>query len=144
LESPRKESVDITPTASDRAAAAEKTSAKKSFTSEKLDWINSLMMDHRLKPIERLGGIAYAQTVNEQTRISKASDQLIADRLGVSRRTVIRLKQKLCDYEWLACRRPENRRLPNETKLLSIPKNIESIKDQQTALKDQRDYERGR
>ena len=70
-------------------AEAGKHEAKKSFTSEKLTWVNLLMMDHRQQPVARLVGIAIAQTINEKTKVSKTSDRVIADRLGVSVRTVV-------------------------------------------------------
>jgi hypothetical protein len=133
--------IDNEHAASDRAAAAQKASAQKqSFTSKKLDWVNYLMRDHRLYPVARLVGIALAQTINEKTEISIASDRYIADVLGICVRTVIASRMALRDHEWLAWYKP-NPRAPNQTKLVLIPKNIESIRDEQTALKDQRDFE---
>src|SRR5438445_13331073 len=81
--------IDIRRAATNRTTAVEKAVAKKSFTSEKLTWVNLLMTDHRQKPIARLVGIAIAQTISEDTKVSKASDRFIADRLGISVRTVI-------------------------------------------------------
>jgi hypothetical protein len=52
--------IDITQAAKDKATAAQKASAKKSFTSKKLDWVNYLMRDDQQQPIARLVGIAYA------------------------------------------------------------------------------------
>ena len=119
--------------------AAEKREAKKTFTSEKLTWINHLMMDHRQQPIARLVGIAFAQTISEDTRVSKTSDRVIADRLGISVRTVITSRQALRDGQWLAWHKP-NPRAANRTKLVLTEKNISSVEDHQIALKDRRDF----
>ena len=89
--------IDLKMAATDMAAASEKASNKKSFTSEKLTWTNLLMMDHKQKPVHRLVGIAIAHTINEDTRVSKTSDRVIADRLGISVRTVITARQQLRD-----------------------------------------------
>jgi hypothetical protein len=121
-------------------AAAEKREAKKTFTSEKLTWINHLMMDHRQQPVARLVGIAFAQTINEDTKVSKTSDRVIADRLGISVRTVVTSRQALRDGQWLAWHRPD-RRAANRTKLVLTDKNIRNIEDHQTALKDRREFE---
>jgi hypothetical protein len=131
--------IDINRVASDRAAAAEKAATKKSFTSEKLTWINLLMMDHRQQPVARLVGIAIAQTINEDTKVSKTSDRVIADRLGISVRTVNTSRQALRDGEWLTWHKPDPR-AANRTKLVLTEKNIRSVEDHQIALKDQRDY----
>ena len=132
--------IDINQAAVERAAAAEKREAKKSFTTEKLTWINLLMMDHRQQPVARLVGVAIAQTINEDTKVSKASDRVIADRLGLSVRTVITSRQALRDGEWLAWHKP-NPRATNRTQLVLIDKNIRSVEDHQIALKDRRDFE---
>ena len=124
----------------DRAAAAEKAATKKSFTSEKLTWVNLLMMDHRQQPVARFVGIAIAQTINEDTKVSKTSDRVIADRLGLSVRTVFTSRQALRDGEWLAWHKPDPR-AANRTKLVLTEKNIRSVEDHQIALKDQRDFE---
>jgi hypothetical protein len=131
--------IDIKRAATDRTSA-EKVAAKKSFTSEKLTWINLLMKDHGQKPVHRLVGIAIAQTVNEDTRESRASDRFLAESLGISVRTVITARKALHGGEWLAWHKP-NPRAANRTKLVLTEKNIRSVEDHQTALKDQRDFE---
>jgi hypothetical protein len=131
---------DATAAAAEKAAAAAKREAKKTFTSKKLTWVNMLMMDHRQQPVARLVGIAIAQTVNEDTEVSKTSDRVIADRLGISVRTVITSRLALRDGEWLAWHKP-NPRAANRTKLVLTEKNIQSVEDQQIALKDRRDFE---
>lgn len=133
------EIIDIRRAAPD-IAAAEKREAKRTFTSEKLTWVNHLMMDHRLQPVARLVGIAIAQTINEDTKVSRISDRVIADRLGLSVRTVISSRQALRDGEWLAWHKP-NPRATNRTKLVLTEKNIRSVEDHQIALKDRRDFE---
>jgi hypothetical protein len=132
--------IDIKQAANAKAAAAEKRDAKKTFTSEKLTWINLLMMDHRQTLVARLVGIAIAQTINEKTKESFTKDRVIADRLGISERSVIRSRQALRDAQWLAWHKP-NPRQPNHTKLVLTEKNIRNVEDQQTALKDQRDFD---
>jgi hypothetical protein len=135
--------IDITQAGKDKAAAAEKASAakkKQTFTSKKLDWVNYLMRDDQQQPIARLVGIAYAQTIKEETEISIASVRYIADVLGVSVRTIITSRQALRDGEWLAWHRP-HRRSVNHTKLVLIQKNMIRIEDVQTARKDRRDFE---
>jgi|SRR5471030_1712396 hypothetical protein len=134
------EIIDIKKAASDKAAAAEKAAAKKSFTSEKLTWINLLMMDRGQQPVARLVGIAIVQTINEEIKVSKTSVRVIADRLGICVRTVITSRQALRDGEWLAWHKP-NPRATNRTKMVLTEKNIRSVEDYQTALKDQRDFE---
>jgi hypothetical protein len=120
--------------------AAEKREAKKTFTSEKLTWVNHLMMDHRQEPVARLVGIAIAQTISEDTKVSKTSDRVIADRLGISRRSAVAARQALRDGQWLAWYKP-NPRAANRTKLVLTEKNIRFVEDHQIALKDRRDFE---
>jgi hypothetical protein len=122
------------------AVAAAKREAKKTFTSEKLSWVNLLMMDHEQQPVARLVGIAIAQTVNEETGVSKTSDRVIADRLGISDRTVIRSRLALRDGEYLAWHKP-NPRAANRTKLVLSEKNIRRVEGEQINRKDRRDFE---
>lgn len=129
---------DASPAAAE--TPSEQREAKKSFTSKKLTWINLLMMDHRQQPVARLVGIAIAQTINEDTKVSKASDRVTADKLGVSIRTVITSRQALRDGQWLAWHKP-NPRATNRTKLVLTDKNIRSVEDHQIELKNRRDFE---
>jgi hypothetical protein len=132
--------VDINQAAAKKAAAQAGAEAKKSFTSEKLTWVNLLMMDHRQEPLARLIGIAIAQTINDKTRVSFASDRLIADRLGISVRSVVGARRALRDGEWLTWHKPKPRG-PNHTKLVLTEKNVNAIEDHQVALRDRRDFD---
>jgi hypothetical protein len=62
----------------------------RSFTSLKLDWITGTAYDRRLNAIAFRAGVIIAQHVNEKTGRAFPSEQLIAERTGISRWTVIR------------------------------------------------------
>jgi hypothetical protein len=99
------------------------------------------MMDHRQLPIHRLVGIAIAQTINEDDEETRTSDRVIAEKLGISVRTVITSRQALRDGEWLAWHKPSPS-VTNRTQMVLTEKNIRSVEDHQTALKDRRDIEK--
>lgn len=78
----------------------------KTFTSHKLTWIDCLAYDRRLKPLDKLIGLAIAQHVNSGTSQAYVSDETIGDKVGgVSVRSVIRSRHRLRKTRWLTWRR---------------------------------------
>jgi hypothetical protein len=76
-----------------------------SFTSAKLDWITATAYDKQLSPNAFRVGVIIAQHVNEKTGRAYPSEQLIADRAGISRHTVMRSVKLLQDTGWLRIKR---------------------------------------
>jgi hypothetical protein len=56
------------------------TKQTQSFTSDKLDWCNSLMADHQLDARANVVGFCIAQTINQRTGLARLSDETIADK----------------------------------------------------------------
>jgi hypothetical protein len=77
----------------------------RSFTSLKLDWITGSVYDKRLNAIAFRVGVIIAQHVNGKTGRAFPSEQLIAERTGTSRWTVIRAVKLLQETGWLRIRR---------------------------------------
>lgn len=119
---------------------ATNAASRKTFTSEKLTWMEYLRKDHGLELSARIVGITIAQHINEKSRTTYISDRLIADEIGISVRSVVTARQALRDGQWIAWCKPTPRG-PNHTKLVTAQKNIDAIDDHQTALRDRRDFE---
>jgi hypothetical protein len=77
----------------------------RSFTSLKLDWITGTAYDKRLNAIAFRVGVIIAQHVNGKTGRAFPSEQLMMDRTGLSRSTVIRAVKLLQATGWLCVRR---------------------------------------
>jgi predicted transcriptional regulator len=76
------------------------------FTSRKMDALDALAADIRLKPVDKLIGLVIIQHVNRGTRKALPSIQRIGERAGgISEPTVKRAIKNLCNTGWLRRRR---------------------------------------
>jgi hypothetical protein len=86
--------------------AAVKDQAVRTFTSDKLTWQDCLCAVATLPPAAFKVGRCISQAVNHKTMETfRLSDRAIADKTGLSERTVRRMKHLLRDAGWIVWRR---------------------------------------
>jgi hypothetical protein len=78
---------------------------KRTFTSEKLDIMNALNVDPRIKRSTFKVSVAILKHINERTGTANPSDETLSDETNLSIRTVIRAREALREYGWLIWRR---------------------------------------
>ena len=104
----------------------------KSFTSDKLDWLNAVMSDGLLNPTARNVAYWIAQHINQHTNKTILSDELLADKVNVSQRSIRRSRDELKKRGWIVW----NRALSNVYELDAAP--MTRVLDLQNHLKEQR------
>ena len=107
--SARKESVSPSggATPQQRKDAKRKASENaKSATSEKLDWLDALCLDPRLRTSDFKVAFKLMQFRNAQTGLCNPSYETIADETGLKPETVRVCVKKLSKSGWIAVRRP--------------------------------------
>tara|TARA_R110002126_G_C10466129_1_gene500717 strand:- start:872 stop:1468 length:597 start_codon:yes stop_codon:yes gene_type:complete len=87
----------------DKRKAAENA---KSATSEKLDWLDALCMDPRLRPSDFKVAVKLMQFRNARTGLCNPSYQTLADETCLKSATVRVCVKKLCDSGWIEVKRP--------------------------------------
>lgn len=78
------------------------------FTSEKLNWLDCVVRDHRLKPGAFKVAFVIMQHVGSGTGIAYPSDETIAAISGISRPQVQRHRESLRNAGWLSWERTQN------------------------------------
>lgn len=79
---------------------------QKAFTSQKMDWINAVVADHRIDASAKIVAICIKQHVNEKDEFGCfPSDECIADKTAMSVSTVKRTRNKLRAAGWLTWKR---------------------------------------
>jgi hypothetical protein len=86
-----------------------------SFTGAKMDWMTAAAYDRRLKPSDFRVAFVIAQHVNEKTGKAYPTEELIADRIGTSVRTVMRSVGLLQEHGWLRIKRKRTYDPKNKT-----------------------------
>lgn len=80
----------------------------KSFTSHKLNWLDCVANDRRLKHAAFKVAYAIMQHVNSETLVAWLSDDTLVDVTGISRAQVQRHRESLKEAGWLAWERTGN------------------------------------
>jgi hypothetical protein len=107
--------------------------SNRTFTSRKLDWLDTLAFDRRLSPLAFKVGFRIIQHVNASTGRTRISDATIADEIGCPARNVYRPRILLRDTGWLTWRRTRTANI-YEIKF----DNVERLLDLMTAARDVR------
>jgi hypothetical protein len=105
--------------------------------SEKLNWVDAMMADHRLDPMDRLVGYWIAQCLNRERGTAYVSDKTLADKAGVSIRSVSDARKALRAAGWIKWRRTSK---ANIYTLLNEP--MAAVVERQKELKAARDHDR--
>lgn len=84
-----------------RIVATEAPPETKSFTSAKLDWINALSVDPRIRPAAFKVGVCIIQHVNADSMVAFLSDEVIRDKTNISLPEVKRHRAALREAGWL-------------------------------------------
>jgi Helix-turn-helix domain len=79
---------------------------EKSFTSDKFDWLDAIMLDPRLKPIDFKVAYCIAQHLNAVSGLCNPSQRLIAELCDLKERTVRNSVARLVRAKWLVVHRP--------------------------------------
>ncbi|MBR0801729.1 hypothetical protein JQ615_41030 [Bradyrhizobium jicamae] len=74
---------------------------QKSWTSQKLEWLNRVSVDPRVKPGTFEVGFCIIQHANAGTGIAILSDRTISDKTGISSAEVYRHRQALKELGWI-------------------------------------------
>ena len=109
----------------------------KSFTSDKLDWLNALMSDGKISSTAFRVGFCIAKHINQHTGITFVSDETIGDETNISRRRIIEARNLLKNEGWVIWKRT---RTANVYRLLSD--NLNAILDEQIKKSDLREERR--
>ncbi|MCO6409048.1 helix-turn-helix domain-containing protein [Hoeflea alexandrii] len=111
----------------------------KSATSEKLDWLDALCIDPRLRPSDFKVAFKLIQFRNAQTGICNPSYETIADETGLKPETVRACVKQLSNRGWIAVKRP-NRSKPNVYRFLLD--HVNGMLDRRIMLREAREEER--
>jgi Tfp pilus assembly major pilin PilA len=106
-------------------------------TSEKLDWLTAVMADHRINVQAKVAAFSIMQHVNRETGRAFVSDATIADKTGMSRKTVVRGRNDLRAAGWITWKRTST---ANVYAMFDEPVN--AVTERQQNLKDARDERR--
>jgi GTP-sensing pleiotropic transcriptional regulator CodY len=74
-------------------------------TSEKLNWIDAVMADHRLDARAKVVAHCIMQHLNRETGFALVSDAVIRDKTGIPWRGVVRARNRLRAAGWIRWRR---------------------------------------
>jgi hypothetical protein len=103
------------------------------FTGRKLDWLNVVSADRKLKPAAFEVAFCIVQHVNAKTLIAILSDDVIVEKTGISRAEVERHRKSLKAAGWLTWRR--TRSANNYTPLFD---NMNAARDVLAAMREDR------
>jgi hypothetical protein len=81
---------------------------QKAFTSHKLNWLDCVASDRRLKPAAFKVAYAIMQHVNSETLVGWLSDETLVDITGISSAEVQRHRKSLKECGWLTWKRTGN------------------------------------
>lgn len=112
---------------------ADDADQRRSFTGDKLDWMNALSADPRLDARAFEVGFCIAQHVNAERGIAIVSDETIADKTGIPKRWVLRARQSLRDAGWIDWRRTKAANI-----YWSLGDRINAVTDHQIILREKR------
>jgi len=113
--------------------------SNQSFTSAKMDWMNCVAYDDRLKHADFKVAFVVMQHVNEKTHECFPSEQTIADKCRLSERHVRRSLKRLCDIGWL-----KSRRTRDANRYTVLFNNVNRILDDMIIDREKRKEERKR
>lgn len=111
----------------------------KSATSEKLDWMDALCIDPRVRPSDFKVAFKLMQFRNAQTGICHPSYETIADETGLKPETVRACVKQLSKCGWIAVKRP-NRSKPNVYRFLHD--HVNDMLDRRIMLREARAEQR--
>ena len=118
------------------AALVEKAE-KRTFTSDKLDWVNALSADPRVSSEAFEVGFCIAQHVNQRTGKAILSVETIRDKTHVNLRSVHRCRMHLKELGWIDWVRTKTANV-----YVTLGLNMNAVLDHQLVLKEQRDERR--
>lgn len=111
----------------------------KSATSQKLDWMDALCIDPRLRPSDFKVAFKLMQFRNAQTGLCNPSYETIADETGLKPETVRACVRQLSKCGWIAVKRP-NRSKPNIYRFLHD--HVNHMLDRRIMLREERAEQR--
>src|SRR6266581_1334310 len=109
--------------------------AQKTATSEKLDWIDAVIADHRLDDTAKVVAISIMQHVNHEAGTAYVSDQTVGHKTATRRQRVVEARNDLRAAGWITWKRLPNK--PNLYSTLTGPMADIAVKQQE--LKQQRE-----
>lgn len=107
----------------------------RSATSEKLDWLNALRIDPRLRPSDYKVASALISFRNAITGVAYPSYETLADETCLKPETVRTCVKKLSEAGWIKVQRPK-RSMPNVYKFSH--EHVNAMLDRRTMLRDAR------
>lgn len=122
-------------------AAGSASEDVKRFTSWKLNILNAMSVDKRVKAGPLRLATRIAEYTNKHTRMARVSMATLADDMNVERSTIRRYQQTLVDLEWLAVK-PGRYRLATEYRLQDA--NVQGVVNVRLDLKILRRERRAR
>lgn len=131
-----------TPTGDDRTPPAVTTDdSAKTFTSRKLDWLDCLAHDPQVAPWAFEIGYCIMSHVNAKKGCAFVSDETLADKSGMSVRTVRRARSLLRDAGWITWKRTSTANVyaPLFQKMNAM---LDSIISKREARKERREMRR--
>jgi hypothetical protein len=114
---------------------------KKQFTAAKLNWLDCVSSDRRLKPAAFKVAYAIMQHVNSETLVAWPSDETLVDVTGISRSQVVRHRESLRACGWLMWKRTKD---ANRYTLIldQVPEGLEYILTKRAERKERREARR--
>src|SRR5882724_4572144 len=114
---------------------------QKPFTSHKLNWLDCVAIDRRLKPAAFKVAYAIMQHVNSETLVGWLSDETLVDITGISSAEILRHRKSLKACGWLTWKRTGNANL--YTPLFDqMPEGLRLILDKRAKRKELREARR--
>ncbi len=110
---------------------------RRSFTSEKLDWISALGGDPRINPRAFKIGVFIAQHVSMKTGVAILSDEVLTDKTNIPRSWVIRARKLLRETRWIDWKRTKTANI-----YWTSGENINRVLDLLAVRKDDRESAR--
>jgi hypothetical protein len=84
-----------------REYSAEEKAARSKFTTEKLLWLDAMVLDRRLSASARVYALYIALRINWETGITFVSDGTVSDETGMSTTTISDVRKVLVETKWL-------------------------------------------
>jgi hypothetical protein len=122
---------------SNGAAPADAERQQNITTSEKFDWLDAVMADHRIDTRAKVVAFCLMQHLNRETGIAFVSDATITDKTGMPNRWVRRARNHLRAAGWITWKRT---RTANVYSTMTGP--MAATAEQQRTLKEARDARR--
>ena len=107
---------------------------QRSFTGDKLDWMNAVSADPLLDARAFEVAFCIAQHVNKASGLAILSDDTIADKTGIARRWVARARVALREGRWIDWKRTKTANI-----YWTKGDRIGAVTDHQVILKERRD-----